>query len=254
MRTTNCLIIESCEELERWGSSRKILNDKSDGYQGELCLGQFHSDSSFRLSSSAFSILMRLMQRLRCTRLTLRHVIPISRLNYKGTKCWHLSAVTMTNNRANMFLVPFLLEFCPNLQSLSDEKIPPSPFGVLCKSKPMPYCHREATIRRIKIVIREVDRNCRLIDFKSSSIADEIESHLMYSCMDNDELQKYNTQLLSLVQRNLCGYRKCRASIYHLLLIKKHRPDSIFSLINRDCVNIIARLLHATIGTEVWCH
>ncbi len=59
------------------------------------------------------------------------------------------------------------------------------------------------------------------------------------------------SELRRLIQRNVAGYLKCQQAIHQLFLIK--RCTQVFELIGIDVVRLIAKLLHETRGTDLWC-
>ena len=59
--------------------------------------------------------------------------------------------------------------------------------------------------------------------------------------------------ITKIIERNVIGWEKCRGAIYQWYLIKRYGNCAIFGFLNRDVVNLIARLVYASRFTEVWC-
>lgn len=62
----------------------------------------------------------------------------------------------------------------------------------------------------------------------------------------------YNDKIACVIKRNAAGYAKCRRAIYEFLLIKQSRVCPLFEYINRDVVQLIARMVHESRGTVIW--
>lgn len=112
-----------------------------------------------------------------------------------------------------------------------------------------------AMVDRTETILKAITANCGLLTFESSSMNEELKLLLTAGIRPNHRkiMQKYGKTLKSLLQRNYDGYAKCQAAIVQLFLIKKYRPDSVFHLINKDVVKLIAQLLHDTRGIKLWC-
>lgn len=112
-----------------------------------------------------------------------------------------------------------------------------------------------AMIDRIETIIKSITPNYGLLTFESSSMNEELKLLLTAGIRPSHRsiMQKYAKTLKSLLQRNHDGYAKCRAAIRQLFLIKYFSAGNVFNCLNKDVITIIARMLHATIGTVVWC-
>lgn len=55
----------------------------------------------------------------------------------------------------------------------------------------------------------------------------------------------------SILYRNMAGYEKMQHAIYTIILA--WRKDTVFSWLPRELILLIAKLLHKSRGTKIWC-
>lgn len=240
------LSIESVEEIAKLYKNIKSLNRNSPGYAGKIviCLpdeGLLLDDDIIRL--------VKIMARLRCHELailtTTISIDPSSKLNFLR----HLRTIELTACRGSMTFIKVMLYVCPNLLSLSELGVERFPVLRIDRNRSMLMVERsEGIINALKI-------NYSLSSFESSSISQEIKLLLVAGIHPGHRsiIQKYNKTMKALLKRNRDGYAKCNDAILQIFLIKRYRPDSVFRFVNFDVVRLIAKLLHNSRGTRVWC-
>lgn len=254
------LIISSTVQLKQLHSVLETLNETSPGYQSELIYGSTETktfpdfNSYVKIDRGKFVMLLNILRVLQCHKLSLQNTFGSGQEETHGpiktAVLPNLREISMVKCGESAELIGNLITKCPQLESLT--QVDPDVTEMSVKAD-----YRQ--ISQSKDLTFKIDRsamlNYRLTRLESTALQHELQilgaSELRPE--DRKYFKEYSRTMNTALTRNRKGYQRCRGVIYQLFLIKRYRPESVFRFINRDVVMLIAKLIHATIGTELWC-
>lgn len=68
------------------------------------------------------------------------------------------------------------------------------------------------------------------------------------------EMEQMRTEIDDYLKRNQQGYEKCKWAVLLMLLAHRYRKGNVFNTLPVDVLRIIAKMVWASVGTQIWCY
>ena len=229
-----------------------ILDRNELNYIGLRLTTEFGYDCPDRcISANALENLVHLMVHFKIVHLQCQNVdfnaitsTEGKLINLKG--CSSLKTIELIDCTKSTRLIVRAVCDCPLLESVNTRGNIPS--------------YMSSFDIQYQIMAKNLNKNCRLRHFAMREVTAYF-TECTYSglripvdnSVNENRVIAYQKFIQQIIDRNSIGWINCRQAIYQLYLIKRHGNSPLFACLNRDVVNIIARLLYQSRFKEAWC-
>jgi hypothetical protein len=211
----------------------------------ELIVESENEEITFHPTPDHLAMFLCKIQQLQVPTLTCRRVsfndiiVFFSSMDVMLERCQYLRNVILDDCEGQIRMCQVLVK-CPRLRSLTGEVTLARSFSPL----------------DLKIKIEGIIGNLQDQYAITCFEVRQIEVFSQYAAQEETENRgqpSIISRIDTILLRNIKGYRKCRKAIYYWFLMKKCSKVPMFNALNMDVVRMIARMLHDSRGTKVWC-